>query len=325
VLERADHDPLAARGRILNVVLEHELMHQETLQYMLQQLDPSDKRRPADLPPYRFERGAPNGPVEVGGGEVVLGADLDEVEFGWDNEFPEHRLRVADFTIDRTPVTIDDWLGFTESGGYRRAELWQEDDWQWRSRTGVDHPADWEADDGGWRMRTMFDRLPLDRVREWPVMVSLAEARAYCRWRGRRLPTEAELHRAMYGSPAGDPRPFPWGEDAPQPGVHGNFGFHHWAPTAVGCHPQGASAWGLHDPVGNLWQWTSSPFAPLPGFTPYIRSYPGYSADFFDDRHFVMLGASWATPTALIRRSFRNWFQDRYQYAFAGFRTVLSP
>ena len=95
-----------------------------------------------------------------------------------------------------------------------------------------------------------------------------------------------------------------------------------WSPSPVGSFPQGESAWGLLDTVGNLWQWTSSPFAPFPGFEAYVPSYPGYSADFFDDRHFVMLGASWATPTPLIRRSFRNWFQDRYPYAFAGFRTV---
>ena len=322
VLERADDDPLAARGRILNVVLEHELMHQETLQYMLQQLEPEAKLRPADLPGYRLARGVENGPVEVPAGEVVLGADFDTVEFGWDNEFPEQRVRVGDFSIDRTPVTIGDWFDFAEDGGYRRPELWQEEDWRWRSRNTVECPADWRAEDGRWHLRTMFDRLPLDRVRNWPVMVSLAEARAYCRWRGRRLPTEAELHRAMYGSPSGGPRPFPWGEAPPQPGVHGNFGFRNWAPAGVGNHPEGASAWGVHDTVGNLWQWSSSAFAPLPGFAPYIRSYPGYSADFFDDRHFVMLGASWATPQGLIRRSFRNWFQDRYQYAFAGFRTV---
>jgi ergothioneine biosynthesis protein EgtB len=322
VLERADRDPLAARGRILNVVLEHELMHQETLQYMLQQLEPEAKRRPESLAPYRFERGAANGSVEVGGGEVVLGADFESVEFGWDNEFPEHRLEVRDFQIDRTPVTIGDWIGFMEDAGYRRPELWQAGDWQWRSRNAVEHPADWKAANGGWQLRTMFDRLNLDRVRNWPVMVSLAEARAYCRWRGRRLPTEAELHRALYTAPSGEQRRYPWGDAPPEPGVHGNFGFSRWAPAAVGSFPEGASGWGVHDGVGNLWQWTASPFAPLPGFTPYIRSYPGYSADFFDERHFVMLGASWATPTAIIRRSLRNWFQDRYQYAFAGFRTV---
>ena len=324
-LERADEDPLAARGRIFNVVLEHELMHQETLQYMLQQLPPETKRRPDDLPPHLFDRGVEAGEAEVAAGETVLGADFEAVDFGWDNEFPEHRVEVRDFAIDRTPVTIADWLGFMEDAGYRRPELWLPGDWKWRAKLGIESPADWEATGGGRRLRTMFEWLPLEQAAHWPVMVSLAEARAYCRWRERRLPTEAELHRALYTAPSGEQRRYPWGDAPPEPGVHGNFGFRSWAPVAVGSFPAGASGWGVHDAVGNLWQWTESPFAPLPGFTPYIRSYPGYSADFFDDRHFVMLGASWATPQGLIRRSFRNWFQDRYQYAFTGFRTVSSP
>jgi formylglycine-generating enzyme required for sulfatase activity len=156
-------------------------------------------------------------------------------------------------------------------------------------------------------------------------MVSLAEARAWCRWRGVRLPTEAELHRAMYGTPSGAARMYPWGDEPPEPGVHGNFSFYRWSPAPVGSHPEGASVWGVEDTVGDAWEWTASRFAPFPGFRAYIPSYPGYSADFFDDAHYVMLGASWATPKPLIRRSFRNWFQDCYQYAFAGFRTVRLP
>jgi ergothioneine biosynthesis protein EgtB len=322
VAQRADREPLAARGRILNVALEHEYMHQETLQYMFLELGPGTLERPDDLMPARFDAPAADDAVEVAGGEVRLGADVDAIEFGWDNEFPEHRVRVERFRIDRVPVTIERWLDFVDGGGYRRPELWLDGDWRWRERVALEHPPRWRRANGGWRYRTLFDEHDLEQVRGWPVTVSLAEARAYCRWRGSRLPTEAELHRAMYGSPAGTDRPHPWGDARPEPGVHGNFGFSHWAPTPVGGHPEGASAWGLLDTVGNLWQWTSSPFAPFPGFEASIPSYPGYSADFFDDRHFVMLGASWATPTPLIRRSFRNWFQDRYPYAFAGFRTV---
>jgi ergothioneine biosynthesis protein EgtB len=321
VAARSDGYPLAARGRILNVALEHELMHQETLQYMYLQLEPGVLRRPDDLPPYRFDGNVPAEAVAVDGGEVVLGADYHAVDFGWDNEFPEHRVAVDGLRIDRTPVTVGAWLDFVEAGGYRRAELWLEGDWRWRQRVGLEHPPRWRRDDGAWRYRTLFDALELERVRSWPVAVSLAEARAFCRWRGVRLPTEAELHRAMYGSSDG-PRRHPWGDDEPRPGVHGNFDFANWSPTPVADHPAGESAWGLLDTVGNLWEWTSSRFAGFPGFEVTVPSYPGYSAAFFDDRHFVMLGASWATPTPLVRRSFRNWFQDRYPYAFAGFRTV---
>lgn len=322
VAARAAMDRLAARGRILNVVLEHEYMHHETLQYMLTQLEPGSLRRPTETAEARPMKAAVSGMVEVAGGTVALGADFDGIEFGWDNEFPIHEVRVDGFRIDRTPVRVSEYLEFVSDGGYDRAELWQPEDWRWRQRQGVGHPVFWRRDDDGWRCRALFEWVAIDRAADWPVFVSLAEARAYCRWRGVRLPTEAELHRAMYGTPDGEPRSFPWGEESPEPGVHGNFGFHLWAPTPVGAFPAGGSAWGLLDTIGNGWEWTASVFAPFPGFDAYIPSYPGYSADFFDAHHFVMLGGSWATPTPLIRASFRNWFQDHYPYAFAGFRTV---
>ncbi len=321
VLARAGWDPLAERGRIVSVVLEHEYMHQETLLYMLQRMPPEAKIRPDRLPPCRFDGGRTQEVVEVDGGEAVLGAELDAIEFGWDNELPELRVAVAPFRVDRLPVTNGDWLEFLAAGGYRRPELWSDDDWRWRERTGVEHPATWESAGDGYEVVTMFDRVPLDRAARWPVSVSLAEARAYCRLHSRRLPTEAELHLAMYG-PDGRQRRYPWGDAPPEAGVHGNFGLACWAPAPAGAFPAGDSAAGLADTVGHGWQWTATPFGPFPGFEPYIGSYPGYSADFFDDLHNVMLGASWATPTPLVRRSYRNWFQGHYPYVFSTFRTV---
>jgi len=153
------------------------------------------------------------------------------------------------------------------------------------------------------------------------VYVSWAEARAYAQWKGLDLPTEAEFHRAAYGTPEGNVREHPWGDGAPCPD-HGSFDFRDWAPTPVGSHFAGASAFGVHELVGNGWEWTSSVFAPYPGFTAYARTYPGYSADFFDGKHYTMLGASWATDGAMVRRSFRNWFQPHYPYVFAKFRCV---
>ena len=82
------------------------------------------------------------------------------------------------------------------------------------------------------------------------------------------------------------------------------------------------SAYGVHDLVGDGWEWTETPFGPFDGFQAWARTYPGYSKDFFDGKHFVLLGASWATDHALIRRSFRNWFQPHYPYVFSKFRTV---
>ena len=134
----------------------------------------------------------------------------------------------------------------------------------------------------------MFEEIPLPLA--WPVYVSQAEAAAFARWKGRRLPTEAEYHRAAYGSPGGAEREFPWGAAPPQP-AHGNFDFQSWEPVPAGARPAGASAWGVHDLVGNGWEWTASEFAPFPGFAA-MPSYPEYSAEFFDGRHVVLKGAS---------------------------------
>ena len=321
VADRAAEDPLAEGGRIFEVAIEHELMHQETLQYLFQQLPFDRKRRPQAMAPYRFDGATPPAVVEIGGGGVVLGADSSAGDFGWDNEFPQLEVSVGDFAMDRTPVRNAEFREFVADGGYSRAELWGDDDWRWRQRIGLELPIFWSHDNGSLTYDTLFDRLDLGGVRDWPVYASHAEARAFCRWRGARLPTEAEFHRAAYTTPSGENRRYPWGDSAPSPS-HGNFDFHHWSPTPVGCLPGGDSAWGVAELVGNGWEWTDSVFAPFPGFEATIRSYPGYSADFFDGLHRVMLGASWATPTQLIRRSFRNWFQRHYPFMFAKFRCV---
>ena len=321
VAERAGRDPLAERGRIFEVAIEHELMHQETLQYILQQLPFDHKRRPVPMPPCRFEGAATSATVTVGGGPVVLGADFDAIPFGWDNEFPELELEVGDFVIDRTPVRNSEFEEFVEDGGYERPELWRDEDWRWRQRVGLDQPVLWTRDDNGLAYRTLFDSFALDRVADWPVYVSHAEAEAFCRWRGGRLATEAEFHRAAFTKPDGGVRAYPWGDERPAQ-RHGNFDFRHWAPTPVGCFADGDSAWGVAELVGNGWEWTDSVFEPYPGFSAYIQTYPGYSADFFDGLHHLMLGASWATPSQLVRRSFRNWFQRHYPFMFAKFRCV---
>lgn len=290
------------------MVLEHELMHHETLLYMVQQLDRRLRRRPAHAPPYRFQGSAAPGTVSVPGGTVVLGERFDRVPFGWDNEFPEHAEEVAPFAVDRTPVRNGEWLEFVAAGGYTRPELWTESSWAWRERVGHTHPVFWTRAGGGrWTYQALADELPLEDVADWPVYVSWAEADAYARWRGASLPTEAEYHAAARAAGVR------WGD----PGG-GNFDFAHWAPTPVGLY--GGS--GALDLVGNGWEWTRSRFGPFPGFEAWARTYAGYSADFFDEHHYVLLGASWATDRALVRRSFRNWFQPHYPYVFAKFRLV---
>ena len=317
-IERDGH-PVLQRGQAVHALIEHEELHQETLAYMWHWLPVSRKRRPAGAVSVTDGPVPPAHQIPIPAGRATLGADIEAIPFGWDNEFPTLSVEVPAFRIDANNVTNQDYLEFVEAGGYADRSWWSEGDWTWRVGAAVEHPPFWRRQDGVWYWRGMFDLrlLPL----AWPVYVSHAEASAYARWKGRRLPTEAEFHRAAYGAPAGDERPHPWGEASPVPGRHGNFGFRHWEPVPVGSSPDGASAWGVEDLVGNGWEWTSTLFEGFPGFAP-MASYPEYSADFFDGRHYVIKGASPMTATGLVRRSFRNWFRPHYPHVYAGFRCV---
>ncbi len=321
VAERSSADPMAQNGRVFSMVVEHELMHQETLLYMVQQLAPELKARPSWLPDFALGAGAPRRPVAVPAGRATLGAEFEAMAFGWDNEFPSMSVDVPAFSIDSVPVCIAELHEFVESGAYGRSELWRADDWAWRVRAGLPHPQFWIRRNGAWLYQTAFDLVPLAAVEGWPAYVSLAEARAFARWRGGRLPAEAEFHRAAYGRPDGGEQPTPWAEDTPAP-ARGNFDFRAWAPVPTGSYPHAVSPWGVHELVGNGWEWTDTPFDGFPGFKAYIERYPGYSADFFDGKHYVLKGASWATVGDLVRPSFRNWYQTHYPFVFAKFRCV---
>jgi gamma-glutamyl hercynylcysteine S-oxide synthase len=278
------------------VALEHREMHAETFSFMLHQLPPGAKRGEMPHPVTFVDPPFPQ-TVLVPGGVAALGRDKG---FGWDNEFGRHEVDVPPFAMDRYKVTNGDYLRFVEAGG--------------------EAPPFWMRADGGWRYRSMFGDLPLPL--DWPVYATHEQADAYARFRGKRLPTEAEWHRAAVGSPRGGERRYPWGDAAPSP-VHGNFDFYRWDPLPVAGTPGGDSGFGVSQLMGNGWEWTSTVFAPFAGFAP-IPSYPGYSADFFDGQHYVLKGASPLTAARLLRSSFRNWFRPNYPYVYAGFRLVES-
>lgn len=321
-LERAELDqpghPLLDRAEAVYAILEHEAMHQETLLYMWHRLPHSAKRMPHGYSTRVAPGDVVQGDVEVSTGTALLGARRGSIAFGWDNEFPGLEVTVPAFRIEQLDVTNGDFMAFVDAGGYRDDRWWSTEDWNWLQAERHSHPAFWEQLDGQWYWRGMFEFIPLPLA--WPVYVSQAEASAYARWRGRRLPSEAELQRAAYGSPDDHPRTYPWGKASPT-AEHGVFDFRSWEPEPVGTHPAGQSAWGVHDLVGNGWEWTTTIFEGFPGFTP-IPSYPEYSADFFDASHVVLKGGSQATAAELLRPSFRNWFRPRYPYVYATFRTV---
>ncbi|WP_310633037.1 SUMF1/EgtB/PvdO family nonheme iron enzyme [Paraburkholderia sp.] len=290
-------------GQLLNVAIEHRLMHVETLSYMLHQLPFEQKQAPAAARARADHLYAVTPEtVSVPAGRTELGMTLERGLFGWDNEFGEEQVDVPAFEIDRFMVTNGAFLDFVADGGYRRRELWTDADWAWREAEGIEHPVFWVRGEQGWRLRTMFEDIPLPL--SWPVYVSHAEASAFARWRGARLPTEAEWQRAAHGA---------------LPAETDNFDFRSWDPVAVDSTPDSASTWGVEGLYGNGWEWTSTVFAPLRGFTPF-PFYEGYSANFFDGQHYAMKGGSARTAGCMQRPTFRNWFQPRYQYVYAGFR-----
>jgi gamma-glutamyl hercynylcysteine S-oxide synthase len=306
---------------LLNVAVEHRLMHLETLAYMLHQM-PLDRKIP-----QKSSHDVSNSPVvsrmiEIPAGTATLGLSRSSRDFGWDNEYAMHTRSVPAFEIDQYKVTNRQYLEFMEAGGYERRDLWSGDAWEWKNKQGISHPAFWAAfwkkTGDRWIYRAMFEETPLPL--DWPVYVSHAEAMAYARWAGKSLPTEEEWHRAAFGTPHGAERFYPWGNQAPT-SEFGNFDFARWDPMPVNAHPLGASAFGVQGMLGNGWEWTSTVFGPFPGFEAF-PFYRGYSADFFDGKHFVMKGASARTAASMLRPTFRNWFQAHYQYMYAGFRCV---
>jgi len=309
--------PLLESAVAFNVAIEHRLMHIETLAYLLHQLPYEKKRRPRMDPETPGTR-TPRAQRPIPAGRATLGMRRDSGRFGWDNEFEQDVVRVEAFTIDSHPVTNGDLLEFVVAGGYRQRELWSEADGTWRESQHLEHPGFWRRRGRDWMLRGMFDERPLPLA--WPAYVSQAEATAYARWKGRRLPTEAEFHRAAYGTPGGEEREYPWGADDPT-ARPGNYDLRRWDPTPVGAFPEGDSAFGVSELVGNGWEWTSTVFGPLPGFRAF-EFYQGYSANFFDGHHYVMKGGSSRTAACMLRRTFRNWFQPHYPYVYTKFRTV---
>jgi|SRR5271166_137159 len=311
---------------LLNVAVEHRLMHAETLAYMLHQLPLHMKVTELEAPIQGGSAVAPR-LVPIPPGSVTLGldrnpdrnSDRNSEAFGWDNEYEAHSVEVPAFEIDEYKVTNQQYLEFVEAGGYEERTFWSEEDWNWKTAKGIAHPLFWKRDGQRWLWRGMFEEIPLPL--NWPAYVSHAEATAYARWAGKSLPTEAEWQHAAYGTVEGHTRPYPWGSQAPNSKL-GNFDFHRWDPMPVNAFPEAQSSFGVDDMLGNGWEWTSTAFGPFPGFEPF-PFYRGYSADFFDGKHFVMKGGSARTAACMLRSTFRNWFQAHYQYVYAGFRCVV--
>jgi len=291
-------DPRKERAHAVWTILEHEPMHHETFSYILHRMPLGQKIRPYDYAQPRDAAHPPLRRVEIPAGSATLGARRSEAPFAWDNEFEEHRIDVDRFECDVYPVTNRQWMAFVRDGG--------------------PVPSFWVEADGGFKLLTAWAILPM--LEAAPVWVTSEQARGYAAWAGRRVMSEAQYHRAAFGMPDGREQAYPWG-DAPPTRAHGNFDFQNWDVAPVGAYPAGTSAFGIAELIGNGWEHTSTPFMPFDGFEAHA-SYPQYSTDFFDGKHYVVKGASPITPIAHVRRSFRNWYYGDYPYLYAKFRTV---
>lgn len=293
--------------------------HTEALTYTRQTLGwPSP---PGLEPPSALQRGpggSPAGDRHVDGGRLLLGASRTQ-PFVLDNEKWAHAVQVAPFDMAATPVTVADFAAFVDDGGYDDPRIWSADGWAWRQGAGAVAPRYWRRRDGGWEERH-FDRwLPVEQVDDHPMIhVCWWEADAYCRWAGRRLPTEAEWEFAATTGPDGSKRWwYPWGERDPEPDDAALDGRSGWT-VPVGAHAAGDGPWGHRQLIGNVWEWTSSTFDAYPHFEP--DAYRDNSEPWFGSRK-VLRGGSWVTSSRYVRSTFRNYFPPDRTDVLAGFRT----
>lgn len=331
------------------LVTFHEDMHDEAITYTRQTLAYSPPKLSATNTNSFQGGGALPGDVEIPGGTFILGA-MPGLPFVFDNEKWAHPVEVKPFRIARAPVTNGEFVAFVSDGGYQRRELWSEEGWRWLESGGtpaletsfssffkkdpehttppqsirVDHPLYWKRETGGRWLQRIFDSFVPLRQHLPVIHVNWYEAEAYCRWAGRRLPTEAEWEMAASAlPPLGDrasgsrKRLFPWGDAPPAP-ERANLDSETMGVLEVGSLPAGESPFGCRQMIGNVWEWTASDFLPYPGFV--IDPYKEYSQPWFGT-HKVLRGGCWVTRSRLIRNTWRNFYTPDRRDTWAGFRT----
>jgi ergothioneine biosynthesis protein EgtB len=308
---RADVDTIIS---LVRLGLEHEIQHQELLVYDIKHLLCDLYQAPGSKMPVSSR--TVTGMVELEGGLFELG--YEGHDFAWDNEKPRHKVFLHDYAIDRAPVSNGEFLGFIEGGGYRDFRYWLSEGWDAVNREHWEAPLYWEKHGDGWMLR---DYRGLHRVEERagePVShLSFYEASAYAKWVGKRLPTEAEWEKAACFDPGTTTkRDFPWGGARPDLRRANLSENQLWCVAPIGAFPEGKSVYGLHQMIGDVWEWTSSDYAPYPGF----RS----EFDEYNDKWFVgqkvLRGGSFATPQIHIRSTYRNFFHPNERWMVSGFR-----
>lgn len=328
VLERESLDsgnPLLAGGFVFRLAVQHEWQHQEIV---LQGLDLRCEDEPY-APAAPVTRDSADAAVAVDDTETVavpagtawIGSD--DAMATYDNERPAHAVELPAFRIDRFPVTCRRFIEFIEDGGYQRPELWSAAGRAWLEETSPRAPQGWWSDrNGRWWITRFGHPRPVDPLE--PVQhVNAHEADAFAAWAGGRLPSEVEWERAASGRRANGRSPrHPWGDEAASPERANLFG-ERWGPAPVGTRPKGASEEGAEQLLGDVYEWTASPFQGYPGFRAF--PYREYSEVFFGTEYRVLRGASWTSGPWMARNTYRNWDFPVRRQLFAGLRLAWGP
>lgn len=286
LFERGMSDELCAR---VEIGLHHEQQHQELILtdikhlFSLNPLEPAYSSEPApptlSVSPMRWSQHE--------GGIIPVGAQPGRFHF--DNEGPRHDVLLRPFEIAQRLVSNAEYLEFIEDGGYQRPELWLSEGWHNLQDSGLRAPLYWREDADGWTEHTLHGRRKI--AENQPVVhVSYYEADAYARWAGARLPTEQEWEAST-----AEPEPAPMSGRPPS------------------VHPNSLSLY------GSAWQWTSSGYAPYPGYRPASGAIGEYNGKFMCSQY-VLRGSSCATSAGHARRSYRNFFPPAAQWQLTGIR-----
>lgn len=295
--------------------LHHECQHQELLVYDLQHLL-ADQYRPIKKNEMPKSKSVEQKSVQIKGGIYTMGYNGNE--YCYDIELPEHKVYLENYSIDVFPITNEQYLKFIEDGGYDTYKHWLSDGWEKVKENDWKSPMYWEKIDGQWKVRDFLGTRKLN-PKEPVCHVSYYEADAYCKWAGKRLPTEAEWEKAACWNEEKQQKTiFPWGNESPTEQNANLLESYHWGCTEIGSYPNGISSSGCHQMIGDVWEWTASEFTGYPGFR---SGFDEYNDKWFTNQK-VLRGGSFGTPKMSIRGSYRNFFRLDERWLFSGFRCV---
>lgn len=299
--------------KLITIGFHHECQHQELLVYDLQHLlaeqySPQIRNETKNRPDVEKKS------IRMRGGLYEMGYNGDG--FCYDIELPQHKVFLNDYRIDAYPITNQQYLEFMEDGGYDTYKYWLSDGWEKVKKNKWKAPMYWEKINDQWNVRD-FAGIREISPNEPVCHVSYYEADAYCKWAGKRLPTEAEWEKAAcWNEEKQEKTVYPWGNEIPTTERCNLFESHYWGCTDIGTFPEGSSSSGCQQMIGDVWEWTSSEFTGYPGFK---SGFEEYNDKWFTNQK-VLRGGSFATPGMSVRGSYRNFFRLDERWLFSGFR-----